>query len=349
MLLLLLLLLFLFDVVIIDYCSYCYYYYYYYCYCLCYCYCYCYYLSILLLLGNKGTIIKRVKINDEQFITILHRLLTPSNRFYVETILNGVENCDNNVNRIVATISETLPIYRTVIRQLRINKPFEDDIINLYIELFKIRDSRICEAHVEVNNRSNYYERRRKTLFFSQKFYDLIKLEINSESYIDQIRNLISDDLLNDEGVLLKDNIEEMFIIFRDDITCIDWKILTINLQKKKCYYIDPIYNSSDKNITEINNLLCSESSYNFENIIKPFLKKHQIILDNDELEGNWVCELYPFLYYESLNNHYDNGLCAILIVYFLVNECPITYRLSDLIKFRMNFAYWLLNETLPI
>ena len=176
----------------------------------------------------------------------------------------------------MSNISESIPVYRNDIRQLRPNFPLEDSLIDLYIHLFKNRDKRICDAHCEVNNRSNYYEKRKQSLFFSQSFFNLIKFEIDSENYMTQIRNFISDDLLNSDGSFIKENVEEIYIIFRDDLISYDWKLLIININKKKVYYIDPIYNSSDsENIIEVKTLINSEMRYNYETIILLFMKKH--------------------------------------------------------------------------
>ena len=47
--------------------------------------------------------------------------------------------------------------------------------------------------------------------------------------------------------------------------------------------------------------------------------------------------------------NNFDSGIMAMTTLYYLATECPVSLKIYDFKNLRLQFAYWLMNEMLPL
>jgi hypothetical protein len=64
--------------------------------------------------------------------------------------------------------------------------------------------------------------------------------------------------------------------------------------------------------------------------------------------EHDYEYEVYPYQYYEALENDFDSVVYLVIIIYFLVLEMPIYFTTDQVPALRKKVAFWMLNEQLP-
>ena len=81
------------------------------------------------------------------------------------------------------------------------------------------------------------------------------------------------------------------------------------------------------------------------------FLRKLNLEEPEHTRQLSWtIAYKFDAEYQEDLqtDNFVDSGIHIITKMFFIVNDCPIYFRVEDLLNMRYIFAYWLLSEHIP-
>lgn len=62
-----------------------------------------------------------------------------------------------------------------------------------------------------------------------------------------------------------------------------------------------------------------------------------------------WPCRRLPTTLFYPQQNDFDSGVYVVTILYFIVQECAAYFSEHDMVRLRSTYAYWLLNEELPL
>ena len=188
------------------------------------------------------------------------------------------------------------------------------ELMKCFLSLFNSRSERICLFHKEVNERKDTYVKLKGSKCFA------------SADDMTRASNLFQDNqpIYNRLYFLKKFNNNNVLFF--------------IDFFEKKIFYIDP--KQSDRTIVPEN--LQDFFDQTKEEISNVFLSAH---LDVNEID----VEIYPHQYYPYNESNLYSDLYIILILYFLETDVPIWFT-SKMLKetMKINFAYWLLNRSLP-
>lgn len=273
---------------------------------------------------------KRIKDSDVQLVTTLHRTLNPANQRFVSLIVNQTLDSNEMGGEILLKIND-LNVTRTIIRQLKPVVQIRPDCMKIICELFNKRDDRICQSHKDVNQDSQYYQEFRPSFFYPTEFMESLILDPTSD---------IDFQIMRRENVVLS-NAHRLFFTYQNDELTDSWCLLVVDITIRKIYYIDPKLNLAELLPHDIRLEILLEK---FEIALNPFLSS--VI---NTFEGNWQCDVFPDAMFVPLQNDFDSGIYLAAIMYFIVQDCPPTFLESNVNKFRSSFAYWILNEALPI
>jgi hypothetical protein len=208
-----------------------------------------------------------------------------------------------------------------MISQLKVGTTIEKDCIEAMFQLFHKRDNHINDSYRDVNSQNHNFEAYKLSLFCSPN-----------------ILNYISDENINLENI---SNIQEwknfqrIYIpIQLGNVGSNSWILVIIYIDESKVYYVNPMINES-------------LSFQNIKHLLK--LKLNQVLTQVSDNFNNFVFEVHPNLFFERMENDFDSAVYIVTILYYLVYNSPVYFKSTDMIKTRLNFAYWLLNESLPI
>jgi len=226
-----------------------------------------------------------------------------------------------------------LNVTRHILRQFYSVNLIKADCMNIVCEMFNKRDDRIWRSYNDVNQDSQNFENFKSSIFYGSHFV---------ESLIsDPIRDNVDNN--NSRPEVLLHTAHRLYLTYKslDDATD-NWCLLIVDIPLKKIFYIDPKLDINSLSIDDNNRV--ENLMETFEIALNPFLSR-----TITTYEENWECEIYPHINFSFLQNDFDSGVYIAVIIYFLVQDCPLTFQESDMSTFRENYAYWILNESLPM
>jgi hypothetical protein len=187
------------------------------------------------------------------------------------------------------------------------------------LQLFRKRDKRIRVSYDDVNSQSHNFEPYKESLF----------CPTNTITYIseDNINILIPD-------ILDWHKYQRVYLPICKAATSNCWMLIVIEIEEKKVYCINPTMNDS---------LIIQTLKETIKQKLNPFL------IQINNLFNNFNFTIHPNLYFEPLQNSFDSGIYIVSTIYYLAYNSPVYFKENDMIKTRFNFAYWLMNESLPL
>jgi hypothetical protein len=237
----------------------------------------------------------------------------------------------SSVNRKVFT--------RLMVKQFLPDCILENNVIEYVLEMFRVRDKRISETYLEVNEGSGLirdFGPRKQSLFFS--FEKLLSL---FESPVDINFNL-------PEGVPLS-AFHHIYMLDQNETTierdglievCKDYGLVIVALDVRVIYYVSP----SDWQVQY--GPLPLHLHCRLNQIFDKFVQASES-LGVDFAE--WKVEIYPYYISDILESNNKDGLLWVLgIMYFVHMGCFafMNKRIGEI--FRMNLCYWALTGLLP-
>jgi hypothetical protein len=282
------------------------------------------------IIGAKPALIKKLKDFDVEFVTTIFKNLNPVYERFTRNKLKSTFSTEEMGNEVISRINN-ISVTRNSIQCLNIAKPITKELMNIGLELFRKRDSRICDSHKEINSGRNNYEQYKASAFCSPDFYDMLQQNPNRTDIRIQENNIDLNSLFCIYIPILLNNQNQPF----SD----SWYLLIIDVVNKKVFYFNPRVDVRIQ--VDAFNL---NKMQEMRAVISPFLERF-ITLHH----GIWDIDYLQNAYFAPLQNDFDAGLYILNIIYFHASFCPVYFDEHDITKFRLQYCYWILNDTLPI
>ena len=268
------------------------------------------------------------------FITVINKALPHAKQYFVELKMGTtVLASEREINCILSNI-ESLPVTRGMLRQLLPDSHLLGSIMDCIMQLFQSRINRICECHKEVNEAHANYQEYPSSIFLPfSAFQDLCAQLLTPQQIIASYFSSDSGEPLN------MSNIRRMYFISKATDSDSVWVLYFIDIELHTIKYLDPRRSSS----AAISNDLSVHL-----NGIKDMLTAFLRVLISDYV-GTWACSVLSSYYFSPLTNDCDSGLYIAAATYFLCNDVPLFFNAGTISRLRLNLAYWLLVEELPI
>lgn len=237
---------------------------------------------------------------------------------------------DTSTQYVIASIKDT-NVSRLDIKSFDSGQKLSDVCIDAIIGLFQHRDSKICEAYVEVNPDMQEEFPPTPSVFlpltFMSKFLqDPTSVELATYFQVyqpfDKLNRIYCPRLINEERQL--------------------FGLVVLDVKLKNIYYMDP---------TIIDRGHPSQDVIDFLNILLPSLNQLSDVLDYNFQDWH-PASLYPFQYYEPISEDRLDRMGTVIhlftLIYFCIKNIPI-YFTNDLVRdvVRFKFCYWIMSSEL--
>lgn len=227
----------------------------------------------------------------------------------------------------------SIVVNKQCFRQLGVNQPLGENVIDAVACLFQLRDDRICESHKSVNSNKQNYQPFQRSKYVRASFWEALLQGMKS---VDQLKEEYFGQDWNVENYL-----HVYIYVTSFDAHSVDpWALLQVNLVTHKIGYLDGRINGRAQPVPpELMEFLTM-----IRNVFQPLLSTLVPAFLNE-----WQCSVYRETYFELLDNQYDSGVYIAAFTYFLSVEVPLYFNHNSIVRLRMSFAYWILAGALPI
>jgi hypothetical protein len=285
--------------------------------------------------GAKKSIVQRIKDSDLEFVKIICGKLSTENELYI----------DGKLNRYYATLDEhnaqhvrygITIVTNKMFRQLKVGCEMKVNMILAFMSLFKMRDEKIFESHKAVNERNANYIPFLKSIFVGpQILQELVAFpDCDDEFIVDDITD-----------------VHRIYIAYNErnnEINGINkWTLIVVNLISQSIYYFDPTLDNSLNN-NGVRSVPIDEATVvkmnNIKSCVNIYLRKK---LQNVAIDFDLM--LLPNNFHHHQQNDFDSGVSVVTSIYFLLHECPIVLKESQMNKLRVNLAYWISTSAFPV
>jgi hypothetical protein len=241
-----------------------------------------------------------------------------------------------------------------ILRQFRPVKLLDSDCMYCVKELFRSRSEKIYNVHKQINGRKADYEsvnpakilKLKQNLFFDCKTFRFILEytdQLNDENFIANNWRRLFPGLDYDLNIF--SNINRIYYLVKnsEDENIDDWRLLILDLTYKRLYFIDPKYpNNLELIENEAERGPLEEVMSGYKSALNNMWRAIFPNYDYENNLGGFICTIFPYQYQEVLLNNFDSGVYVATILYFLVTDTPIYFRMEDCPHLRNFFAYWL-------
>jgi hypothetical protein len=117
------------------------------------------------------------------------------------------------------------------------------------------------------------------------------------------------------------------------------WGMIIIDFRVEALYYVYLGIRSDDAELDE----LLKKVSIQFNTFLNELFSNE---LNRDEVT-EWETTIYPLN--ESSCPEEFTGVFILLVLYFIVQECPVYIPIDQLKNIRRKFSYWLIDGALPM
>lgn len=267
------------------------------------------------------------------FVTVINKTLPPANQYFVELKMGTTFLASEAEKNYVLSNIESLPVTRGVLRQL-LPDTHLGTVMDYVMKLFQCRIDRICECHKEINESHDNYEPYRSSIFLpSTAIQGLRTQQLTPQQIIASYFRTDSGEPSN------MDNVNKIYFISKGYDSDNVWVLYVVDLEFHSISYLDPRRNS---------NSVVSEDLALHLNETRDMLSVFLRILLSD-YGGTWACNVLSPYYFSPLINDCDSGLYITAAIYFLCNDVPLFFDNGTIFRLRLNLAYWLLVEELPV
>lgn len=258
-------------------------------------------------------------------------------------------------DEVVSEIEEQASISRADILSLADNMHLQARCIEAILRLFTARNNRILSAHKDTHGNGAHYTALKGSVFLNWRVLD----ELCSEEHTIQ-------SISERHGLLEASKLKAFYFILQspDDNEC--WILVVTDVVLRKIYYLDPKHfesaaqHADAQTLTEAAQTLLMGVKYALDRfILHHHLAANAAAADivavaaAPQLFEVAVCQ--PQCQIIKLSGGLpalqkcDSGVVALMLLYFLVIDCPVWCTIQDLIIVRKKFAYWASSGRLPM
>jgi hypothetical protein len=271
--------------------------------------------------GNKQSLVEIWKQNDNAFLIAVFSELSPIQLRSVEPLCLPNQP---NMNNVKTSLKNNIIYTKNTLNQINGHLPFHKSGMNAMLNLFRKRN----EIVVRINNS-----------YKSSIFVDVETCEaIMNHNLLSEFSGIISTDsqLMALNQVQLE-NLSRMYFPYlqSDGI----WGMIIIDFRVEALYYVYLGIRSDDAELDE----LLKKVSIQFNTFLNELFSNE---LNRDEVT-EWETTIYPLN--ESSCPEEFTGVFILLVLYFIVQECPVYIPIDQLKNIRRKFSYWLIDGALPM
>jgi hypothetical protein len=271
-----------------------------------------------------------------EFITVINKQLPPANQYFVELKMGTTALAHERERDFILSNIEDLPVTKGMLRQLLPDSHLLGTLMDCVMKLFQCRINRICECHKEVNEAHTNYEKYPSSVFLPfSAFLDLRAQLLTPQQIIASYFSTSTGEPLDISSI------RKLYFISKAADSDTVWVVYVIDIELHTIKYLDPRRNS---------NAIVSNDLTVHLNSIRDMLTVFLRVLIPDYVEA-WVCSVLSLYYFAPLTNDgdFDSGLYITAAIYFLCNDVPLFFDAGTISRLRLNLAYWLLVEELPV
>jgi hypothetical protein len=106
---------------------------------------------------TKNALLKKLKQLNEEVLVVFHRPLIAADKFFIDQKFQELLTTSAQASEIVAKVNDTLPVTKSMIRQLKPLNVINPDCLQAIFELIRVRERRIRTTYREVHNGENNF------------------------------------------------------------------------------------------------------------------------------------------------------------------------------------------------
>ncbi len=284
-------------------------------------------------IGSKLELVNFLKQRDKEFLMKYLKEITPLQQWLVKSKMSHSILTNEDDGKTVVSNVKDFEVTKECFRQFGLNITLKDVVMDTIAALFQLRDDRISDSHHSVNSNRNGYRIWKRSRYLGASFWK------------DLLEGTAADDLKEKYFFGVEWKVDDYLHLYMY-LNCFDagsvdpWAIVRINLVTHSIAYID---GRIDGRIQPVPPALTT-----FLSLIKALLQPLLSCLVPG-FTNVWQCDIHRETYFELLDNHYDSGLYATAVTYFLTVGVPLFFDRNSVTRLRMNLAYWMLVGELPI
>jgi len=313
---------------------------------------------------SSGTVEKQATLIFDCDINVTVDWLTPPIDFHefrlVDQMFDGGEELNLNANNEVVSINAISVKLRNIM-SLKFHNQVDEILMDALMELHRMRDKQICEAHATVNNRKPGYRARQMSFYFSSLLSStMFREDVPTENTLSK-HVILS--LITEQRILVN---YYRIIIPYFHAPSLEWMLAILDISTRTVHFIYPKYSTnilsaSDHDARIALNLV-------LRTILLMFIEQFGNI--NDQQPGPALPlpqQAWQFKYHNpqddtiavysrspsgmpgSIESKIDSGIYishAMECDYF---DVPVFFCPEHLNTIRRKIAYGILNQQLPI
>jgi hypothetical protein len=267
---------------------------------------------------TKALLIERWRQNDNIFLTAIFSPLSPNNLnivnplclYILEELFTPIVSRQNN-----------MIINRSILMEVNGPTGLDTAGMNSILQLFR-------------NRNDNIVSRELNSAFKPSKFMNATSLTTIMDHNISEHFNFrLMDDQINNLHV---DKIYRMYFPYRQ--ANMQWVMVILDFNLSLIYYVDPGNQSADPDFLDF----IDKVEVQFNYFISELWNASGKINDVD-----WEVAAYPLN--GSICAEDISGIFIAIVLYFIVQECPVYIPVNQLTNMKPKIALWLIEGSLPM
>lgn len=289
----------------------------------------------LYIIGTHAVFIERIKRLDTAMFIDIHKRLAPIDFMHAERMLMyEISAGDEFNNRVICTVGGT-EVRGNSLRTFRPAEQLNLEIVNVIVQLFNARDSRIKESSDDVNSDKRGYRPYRTSVYCEPQIF----------------HNLMTDPFQSALPSDLTEVFHVYFIIQTVVGTRSSWALIVLDTVRKAFYYFNPTVDHSgnfDPLSVPSRDADLMSMTYSAAEIADALNRYLDRALGADRGDP-WRCRpAWTMVRFELNEDDFSEGLYIITIVYYLSYGLPMVFKRSDLQSLRHSWVHWVLMGALP-
>jgi phosphoheptose isomerase len=261
---------------------------------------------------NKSNLVEIIKNYDKKFVTSIFSPMTGLNMDEIQKYHDEDITTEYVLNNEAISTINGITLYRSHIRQFKVNQFIKLDSMDRIIELFKLRQTSISKSHFNKTQR-----------------------KYNPYVFVTHLGNC-------DKGLVTE--IQLKFLESQIEINCINkifvcllrvskWALIVIDFRSKCIEYLEPK--------SSISQSVSSEQLNYIQSNLKTYLNN---LVDSD---FDWPCRELKIYCDNIIIEDHDSGIFLMTCMYLLVIDCPIFVTSNEIEMMRISFVFWLIKSKL--
>lgn len=282
---------------------------------------------------TKTELMQRIKTWDRSVLGIIFRSLQADQMIAVEASLDFLIENEEEAKQVVSRIGVAGSVLsRRDFQSLKPGVVITDNCLRFILEMFRVRDHRICSAYADQYKEIRDFVPRKQSLYLPPTFLsELLALEsaetINLDPYFGDLEN---------------DPIESyhrVYCLYRSEVNSNNISIVLLDLESKKIEFLSPSW-GNDATLAD-------------DDFMALVLAKFSILSEkiNMNFGEGWSVKIFPHQFCLPIlptENGDSRAIAAFTMLYLLVHNIPVYFTQAQIDVISLNFCLWCKNGSLP-